>query len=166
MAQDDPFAQLERLRSEAAEHRTRVGALATVDAKREIGSEVWPWLESFCDSLREMFEDQAQVIDELIDGGESAIDYDLAARIIGVFEVGKQLCAAAEQILPLVKLPAQKNALQQIIATFRAASAAITAEVAEATVPDGEPEEGGEDDDDDGEEIVDPADLDEPGGPQ
>lgn len=141
---DDPLAPLAQLKSDAAMHRQRILSAPTTDAKRELANEVWPWLEQFVETIHGIFEEQEEIIDELIGRTQSSIQHELAAKILGVFEVGKQMAAAFEKVLPLV--PSEhRAAVGNLIHTYRAAADAVSAEVGDAMVLPGDGDEEDED---------------------
>ena len=124
----------EALKKDAEQHRKRL-LLADIDqtVKTELALNVWPWLEKAADAIHAEFEEQGAAIASLIEDEGTAIEPELAGRIIGLLTIGAELTVALESILPNLDDVSRKR-LEELITVFRADAGPVIQAVQESTI--------------------------------
>jgi hypothetical protein len=134
------------------------------DIKRELSRNLYPLLEQITAHIADELDAQGEALEELIDQSDNILHPEMTAQILGVFELGKVICAQLEAAVAEAD-DVTKKRISDLIMTYRRAVEAtteavrdITSDLDEFVDAAGDPiqtDKGDEDDSDDEDESGD-----------
>jgi len=140
--------QIDQMIADCKINRDRVLANQDIPGpvRRELADNLWPCLEAFARTMGEEFAAVNAELEVLIGEEGSAIDPELGAGILGLFEIGRQLAAELESRIKASGDDVAKKRMLPTIRDFVRATHAIGEAVQAAMMEPDEQEDDAEDD--------------------